>query len=741
MAQKLFTNIANVPTQEQRVQNSTVNSGWDRSATFSELRTNRTDAQITTRLISGSLPRVTPLFELYTGSFGKSFGPLVPQTKIQDYGTLFGNIEFRRDRPTAFYRSFRRVREGVSTFTPILNESGQAIIQIFPDSPDSSEANNDTRLQTSITTSINDSGLTQTEKTSFLDILTNRLFNSNANRILNRSEINDISRENPTPTFIARDVFRVGALLARKWRFTARQKELQTKNTFGQSANYKITTPIDAILRYGDVTLENPTIERVTRANFSTANGQGVLNLEPIQGRLQKQTVITVQNKLQFKYVGGSTDGQQSNTVQNTENFLAKLSRNQILTQPIPTPGIFQNGVNFLNRAFGARFSVGSTFTLGQVGNRIQDIRRFTNSFVTNRIDDKTLLVNQTAYDALYQRDLWPLLKQPYGNSTDGSPTILSFTSEKEIYIQRARNTINADAQQRTKGQINRFNKQTEPHPTDDYRSSADFTQIIRSNTAARASVNGNQVGTYLRDELNPELQNNNVKALEQLLTNTNAARDYIKVVFQVPSVFDKGIVFRAMLEDFNHSAQGEYESIRYVGRPERFINYRGMSRSVTFSLWLIAFSARELDTVWARCNMLNKLVYPIDNSGGFMTPPFVKLTIGNVLNEQPGYVENIDMRLQDVPWDIDKELPQLVKVNLKYNIIEKAYITQAGTNYAEATQLFNQATSPATPAATGTARNTGTPRATTSVPDTARAVGDAARRSRDAGLSLFRRA
>ena len=741
MAQKLFTNIANVPTQEQRVQNSTVNPGWDRSATFSELRTNRTDAQITTRLISGSLPRVTPLFELYTGSFGTSFGPLVPQTKIQDYGTLFGNIQFRRDRPTAFYRSFRRVREGVSTFTPILNESGQAIIQIFPDSPDSSEANNDTRLQTSITTSINDSGLTQTEKTSFLDILTNRLFNSNANRILNRSEINDISRENPTPTFIARDVFRVGALLARKWRFTARQKELQTKNTFGQSANYKITTPIDAILRYGDVTLENPTIERVTRANFSTANGQGVLNLEPIQGRLQKQTVITVQNKLQFKYVGGSTDGQQSNTVQNTENFLAKLSRNQILTQPIPTPGIFQNGINFLNRAFGARFSVGSTFTLGQVGNRIQDIRRFTNSFVTNRIDDKTLLVNQTAYDALYQRDLWPLLKQPYGNSTDGSPTILSFTSEKEIYIQRARNTINADAQQRTKGQINRFNKQTEPHPTDDYRSSADFTQIIRSNTAARASVNGNQVGTYLRDELNPELQNNNVKALEQLLTNTTAARDYIKVVFQVPSVFDKGIVFRAMLEDFNHSAQGEYESIRYVGRPERFINYRGMSRSVTFSLWLIAFSARELDTVWARCNMLNKLVYPIDNSGGFMTPPFVKLTIGNVLNEQPGYVENIDMRLQDVPWDIDKELPQLVKVNLKYNIIEKAYITQAGTNYAEATQLFNQATSPATPAATGTARNTGTPRATTSVPDTARAVGDAARRSRDAGLSLFRRA
>ena len=165
---------------------------------------------------------------------------------------------------------------------------------------------------------------------------------------------------------------------------------------------------------------------------------------------------------------------------------------------------------------------------------------------------------------------------------------------------------------------------------------------------------------------------------------------DYIKFKIVVPGVFDRGISFRAFIEDINHSSRGQYDEVRYVGRPERFITYKGMNRNVTFGMYLIAFSEQELDTIWARANMLNKLTFPIDTAGGFMTPPIAKLTIGNVFVNQAGYVENVDMRLQDIPWDIDKELPQAIKLNMTFNIIEEGFITQKATNpFAPASQLF----------------------------------------------------
>jgi hypothetical protein len=46
-------------------------------------------------------------------------------------------------------------------------------------------------------------------------------------------------------------------------------------------------------------------------------------------------------------------------------------------------------------------------------------------------------------------------------------------------------------------------------------------------------------------------------------------------------------------------------------------------------------------------------------------------------------------MRFQEIPWDIDKELPQAIKLNMTYNIIEKEYIKQLDTNPILTTQLF----------------------------------------------------
>ena len=84
-----------------------------------------------------------------------------------------------------------------------------------------------------------------------------------------------------------------------------------------------------------------------------------------------------------------------------------------------------------------------------------------------------------------------------------------------------------------------------------------------------------------------------------------------------------------------------------------------------------------ELSGIWARANMLNKLIYPIDSVAGYMVPPIIRMTIGNILNDQPGYITDINMNLADFPWDIDNEVTNVVELNITFNIIEKNYITQ----------------------------------------------------------------
>lgn len=89
---------------------------------------------------------------------------------------------------------------------------------------------------------------------------------------------------------------------------------------------------------------------------------------------------------------------------------------------------------------------------------------------------------------------------------------------------------------------------------------------------------------------------------------------------------------------------------------------------------------------------MLNKLVYPVDTKTGYMTAPLIRMTLGSVLEEQPGYISSINMDLSDFSWDIDSELTQAVKLTISFDILEKNFITQRNANPLLGTDLFANA-------------------------------------------------
>ena len=446
-------------------------------------------------------------------------------------------------------------------------------------------------------------------------------------------------------------------------KFLAQQQILQSGNTFKQTRRYNpLSVPL-MTAKYSLASLTNP-LERVSRmlsVNMQSSSGTipQMIDVLDVAGRLQQETVLDKQQQLQLRFVGGQQRGS---------------NRNTLLGQVVRT------GINRFIQGVANRTNIsilGRKINLGQLGRTIGSVAQTARAISRAlNINNPTLRENQTAYDALIRDELWPLVKNKDGSTQN-------FFIEKKNYVGRAQKSLDL-AKLRGKLHNNFF---TKPYPSieEDYRSGESYTDDVQTNVG---SINGIVSARYMKDPMNFDVTGKTVFTAK-LLDGVHDTEDFIKFKIVVPNLYPEGIYFRAFIQDFKHDAKGEYEEQRYVGRPERFVVYKGMNRSVSFTLYLVAFSKEELSAVWVRANMLNKLVYPIDSRAGYMTPPLVKMTLGGVLEDQPGYVTDISMDLADYSWDIDSELTQVVKLNINFNLIEKNFITQRNANAVAGTELF----------------------------------------------------
>jgi hypothetical protein len=108
----------------------------------------------------------------------------------------------------------------------------------------------------------------------------------------------------------------------------------------------------------------------------------------------------------------------------------------------------------------------------------------------------------------------------------------------------------------------------------------------------------------------------------------------------------------------------------------EKFVNYVGVQREISFKLGIIAFSKDELDGCWARINYLTGLVFPYGFNRGIFQPNIVRLTMGDVYTEQPGYVTSLNTNFNELgeSWEIDdgRQVPIAAQMDIKFTIIEK---------------------------------------------------------------------
>ena len=132
---------------------------------------------------------------------------------------------------------------------------------------------------------------------------------------------------------------------------------------------------------------------------------------------------------------------------------------------------------------------------------------------------------------------------------------------------------------------------------------------------------------------------------------------------------------FRSFIDSFSDVYSSEWGDVQYIGRGDKFHNYKGYSRTINMNWTCYAQSKPELTPMYKKLNFLASSLAPDYSSGGFMRGNLARLTVGGYLYNQLGIIKSLTYTVpQESTWEIGintdgdsdntvKELPHMIKV------------------------------------------------------------------------------
>ena len=113
-------------------------------------------------------------------------------------------------------------------------------------------------------------------------------------------------------------------------------------------------------------------------------------------------------------------------------------------------------------------------------------------------------------------------------------------------------------------------------------------------------------------------------------------------------------IHFRSFINSFDDAYSAEWGETQYVGRGDKFYNYKGFNRSISMGWTTYAQSREELIPMYKKLNFLASSLAPDYSSGGFMRGNLARLTVGGYLYNQLGIIKSITYTIpQESTWEV----------------------------------------------------------------------------------------
>jgi hypothetical protein len=148
------------------------------------------------------------------------------------------------------------------------------------------------------------------------------------------------------------------------------------------------------------------------------------------------------------------------------------------------------------------------------------------------------------------------------------------------------------------------------------------------------------------------------------VLDPVTLTRDLVKFRFEVIDNSEPGastfIHFRAFLGTITDNFNSEWNSTKYIGRGEKFYNYDGFSRDISFTFQVAAQSRAEMRPIYQKLNYLASSMAPEYGQGNFMRGNLIRLTIGDYVWTVPGFITSLTYTIPDnAPWEIAFDSPE----------------------------------------------------------------------------------
>lgn len=156
--------------------------------------------------------------------------------------------------------------------------------------------------------------------------------------------------------------------------------------------------------------------------------------------------------------------------------------------------------------------------------------------------------------------------------------------------------------------------------------------------------------------------------------------KDLIKFYFQDGDQGRNVMLFRCTINGFNDSFVPGWDRVEILGRPEGAYLYSSFERSISFNFSVAALTRSEMIPMWRKLNYLASYTMPDYGGGQKPSGPFMRITIGDLFQETPGFIESLSYTVPDeCTWDIAedadenpdaKQLPMMVDVSMTFKII-----------------------------------------------------------------------
>jgi len=211
---------------------------------------------------------------------------------------------------------------------------------------------------------------------------------------------------------------------------------------------------------------------------------------------------------------------------------------------------------------------------------------------------------------------------------------------------------------------------------------------------------------TGLEQENGYEESSNGVDLVEFKIAILNY--DGPKTSANTPNTY-KFLHFKSFLDNITDNYNAEWDSFRYLGRGEQFYTYQGFTRNITLGFTVPSFTREQMKTNYLKLGYLASALTPNYNpQGGYMRGPLVKLTVGDYVKNQWGFIETLtyDVNGDNSTWEInidDKgnkipttdpywvgELPHHIKVSSFTFIPIQNFVPQTfNPNFISANSVF----------------------------------------------------